>query len=51
VKGIVERFYIGVTRYTTSTFLRMKLGDALQRTGLPPSIFESAKQAREALKE
>lgn len=51
VKGVVERFYLGVTRYTTSTFLRMKLGDALQRTGLAPAIFESAEQAREALKE
>jgi len=51
VKGVVERFYIGVTRYTTSTFLRMKLGDALQRTGLAPAIFESAERAREALKE
>ncbi|HJV96899.1 MAG TPA: acyl CoA:acetate/3-ketoacid CoA transferase, partial [Albitalea sp.] len=26
VKGLVERFYSGVSRYTTSTFLRMKLG-------------------------
>jgi propionate CoA-transferase len=51
VKGVVERFYIGVTRYTTSAFLRMQLGDALQRTGLAPSVFESAKQAREALKQ
>jgi propionate CoA-transferase len=49
VKSVVERFYIGVTRYTTSTFLRMKLGDALQRRGLAPHIFESAAEARKAL--
>ena len=29
----VMRFYDRVTRYTTSTFLRMKLGDELQKTG------------------
>ncbi len=40
VKGVVDRFYLGVTRYTTSTFLRMKLGDALQRRNLAPYIYE-----------
>lgn len=29
VKEVVNRFYISTTRYTTSAFLRMKLGDAL----------------------
>ena len=31
VSELVDRFYSGVTRYTTSGFLRMKLGDALDR--------------------
>ena len=31
VRGLTERFYSGVTSYTTSTFLRMKLGDALSK--------------------
>ena len=30
VKGVVERHYHDVTRYTSSTFLRMKLGEALK---------------------
>jgi propionate CoA-transferase len=51
VKGLVDRFYWGVTRYTTSGFLRMKLGDALRRRGLAPHIYESGDEAREHLKE
>jgi propionate CoA-transferase len=50
VKGVVDRFYLGVTRYTTSTFLRLKLGDALQRRNLAPYIYESSEEARRALK-
>lgn len=50
VKGLVDRFYSGVTRYTTSTFLRMKIGDALQGRDVAPHIYESQKDAREALK-
>ena len=40
------RHYAQVTRYTTSAFLRVKLGEALRRRGVAPHIFESAEQAR-----
>jgi propionate CoA-transferase len=50
VKGIVDRFYSGVTRYTTSTFLRMKIGEALQERALAPHIYETRKEAEAALK-
>jgi len=50
VKYLVDRYYTGVTRYTTSTFLRMKLGDALQRRDVAPHIYESSEEARQALK-
>ena len=33
VSRLVDRFYSGVSRYTTSGFLRIKLGEALQRRG------------------
>ncbi len=33
VQYLVNQYYSDVTRYTTSTFLRMKLGDALQKRG------------------
>ncbi len=49
VKGLVDRLYSGVTRYTTSTFLRMKLGDALERRGVAAHIYESPEEAKQAL--
>jgi propionate CoA-transferase len=50
VKGIVDRFYTGVTRYTTSTFLRMKIGEALQERALAAHIYETREEAEAALK-
>lgn len=50
VKRLADKFYIGVTRYTTSTFLRMKLGDALSKRNLSPHIYESSREAKLALK-
>ena len=49
VKDLTERFYTRVTRYTTSNFLRMKLGDALEERGVAPHIYESAQEALEHL--
>jgi len=40
------QYYENVTRYTTSTFLRMKLGDELQKRGVAPHIYESKEEAR-----
>ncbi|HZR90317.1 MAG TPA: acyl CoA:acetate/3-ketoacid CoA transferase [Bradyrhizobium sp.] len=45
VRSLVDRFYSGVSRYTTSGFLRIKLGEALERRGVAPHIFESAEEA------
>ena len=45
VRDLVDRFYLGVTRYTTSSFLRAKLGDALKQRALAPHIYESAEEA------
>jgi propionate CoA-transferase len=50
VKDLTDRFYSGVTRYTTSSFLRMKLGDALARRDVAPHIYESAAEARDHLR-
>jgi len=49
VKDVVSRFYTGVSRYTTSAFLRMKLGDALKKRDVAPYIFESREEARRAI--
>jgi propionate CoA-transferase len=49
VRGLVDRFYSGVSRYTTSGFLRIKLGEALEKRGVAPHIFESAAEAQSDL--
>ncbi|MGO9170535.1 MAG: acyl CoA:acetate/3-ketoacid CoA transferase [Rhodomicrobium sp.] len=51
VHDLVETYYSGVTRYTTSGFLRAKLGDALQHREVAPHIYESADEARVHLRE
>jgi propionate CoA-transferase len=50
VKHLVDTFYSGVTRYTTSIFLRLKLGDALKKRDVAPHIYESGDEARAALR-
>ena len=46
VRSLTDRFYAGVSRYTTSSFLRIKLGEALEKRGVAPHIFESAEEAQ-----
>ncbi len=49
VDELVREHYIKVTRYTTSAFLRMKLGESLERRGVAPHIYESVDEAYGAL--
>jgi len=51
VQKLVSKYYSRVTRYTTSTFLRMKLKDALSQRNVPPHIYESQEEAKNALKQ
>lgn len=51
VADLTERFYASTTRYTTSGFLRVKLGDALGRRKVSPHIYETATEARAHLGE
>jgi propionate CoA-transferase len=51
VRGLMDKYYAEVTRYTTSGFLRMKLGDALEKRGVAPHIYESAMEAEKSLRE
>lgn len=51
VQYVVSEYYSDVTRYTTSAFLRMKLGDELKKRNLAPHIFQSKEEARQALEE
>jgi propionate CoA-transferase len=45
VRDLHEAHYTKVSRYTTSAFLRMKLGDALASRNLAPHIFETREEA------
>lgn len=49
VKYLVDNYYSGVTRYTTSAFLRMKLGDAFNSRKVAPHIYESKSEAEKNL--
>ena len=50
VKDVVHRFYAGTSRYTTSAFLRMKLGSALEKRNLAPRLHTSQADAMRALR-
>jgi propionate CoA-transferase len=45
VKGVIDRHYHDVTRYTSSTFLRMKISEALEKQQLAAHLYESADEA------
>jgi propionate CoA-transferase len=49
VRLLVDRHYLEVARYTTSAFLRAKLGPALAARGVVPHIHETLVDARRAL--
>ncbi|MBU1172162.1 MAG: acyl CoA:acetate/3-ketoacid CoA transferase [Proteobacteria bacterium] len=49
VDRLVKTYYSGVTRYTTSAFLRLKLGEAMKKRNVAPHIYESSEEAENAL--
>jgi propionate CoA-transferase len=51
VRRVVEQYYTGATRYTTSAFLRKKIGGALKRKGVAPRIYENRETAQRELKQ
>lgn len=46
VKYIDDTYYLSVHRYTTSAFLRLKLGKELGKRALSPRIYETVEEAR-----
>jgi propionate CoA-transferase len=48
VKQLSDSYYSNVSRYTTSAFMRLKLGEALERRGLAAHIYETPKEAMES---
>jgi propionate CoA-transferase len=45
VKRLSDQYYTDVSRYTTSAFMRLKLGEALERRGLAAHIYETPQEA------
>ncbi len=50
VGELTERYYERVTRYTSSAFLRLKLGSSLQAHHVAPELFDTQRHALESLK-
>jgi propionate CoA-transferase len=51
VQEMSERYFHGVTRYTTSAFMCAKLGHALESRGVAPHIYESEEEATGAVRD
>jgi propionate CoA-transferase len=51
VRHLTDHYYSSVTRYTTSSFLRTKLGEALKHREMAPHVYETADEARRHLHE
>lgn len=49
VKGLMEARYGDVTRYAGNSFLRMKLGEALEKRRIAPQFYDSESAARRGL--
>ena len=48
VKHIDNTYYLSVARYTTSAFLRRKLGKELEKRRLSSHIYETDEEAKQA---
>ncbi len=51
VRYVEQRYYIKVSRYTTSGFMRLKLGAELEKRKVSSQVFESQREARRHLDE
>jgi propionate CoA-transferase len=51
VTEVGERYFHGVTRFTTSAFMHAKLGESLTKRGVAPHIFESEEEAKAAVRD
>ncbi len=51
LRYLETHYYTTATRYSTSAFLRVKLGEALSRRQMKPHIFETRDEAQEYLAE
>ena len=50
VRYVENRYYLGVSRYTTSGFMRLKLGRELEKRKVSSHVFESGREAQDHLR-
>ena len=50
VRYVENRYYLGVSRYTTSGFMRLKLGRELEKRKVSSRVFESGREAQDNLR-
>jgi propionate CoA-transferase len=50
VRYVEEKYYIAVSRYTNSGFMRLKLGSELGKRKVSSRVFESSAEARDSLR-
>jgi propionate CoA-transferase len=50
VRYVEDRYYLAVSRYTNSGFMRLKLGAELDKRKVSSRVFESSAEARASLK-
>ena len=50
-RQLQEKYFHGITRFTTSAFMKTKLGDLLGKRGAAPHIYESEEEAKAAVRD
>jgi propionate CoA-transferase len=50
VRYVEKKYYLGVSRYTTSGFMRLKLGRELEKRKVSSQVFESGREAQDHLR-
>ncbi len=50
VRFVENKYYLGVSRYTTSGFMRLKLGRELEKRKVSSQVFESGREAQDHLR-
>ena len=49
-RQLAEKYFLGITRFTTRAFMKTKLGDLLSKRGVAPHVYESEEEAKAAVR-
>ena len=51
IQELSERYYLGVTRFTSNAFARAKLGETLEKRGLAAHMYGTEEEAKAAVRD